>query len=167
MRGGAGRGPKNNVWTVLVLEDQAVDNAVIEGDIVNNTELEPAASGLQRYTLLRIRGWLSVSRDPVLTTDVTLFMAIYLTDLNAGTVDASNATKYTEEDVIWTAGVNFAGAGAGAVEVAPPARFDVDVKAMRRFTSGSDVRITFIGNQAASGLLVSGVMRALVRKGGN
>ena len=62
VRRAGGRGPKNNVWSVVLIENQVVDTTTIEGDIVNSGDLQAAASGFQRFTLLRIRGWLSVSR---------------------------------------------------------------------------------------------------------
>jgi len=160
------RGPKNNIWSVILIDNQVVDTTVVEGDIVNNGDLQAAATGFQRFTLLRVRGWLSITKPPENTVAASIFMIIYVTDLNAGTVDPTNATKYTEEDILWTGGVQFEGAGAGAVEVATPIVLDIDVKAMRKIDTSRDVRFSFLST-GVGGIVVSGLMRGLVRKGGN
>ena len=165
-RSAVSRGPKNNIWSVVLLDEVVVGTAAVEGDIVNAAELQGAGTGFQRYTLLRIRGWLSVSKPVASVVAQNLFMIIYTTDANAGTVDALNATTYAVEDILWTGGVGYPANGVGAVEAQPPTQIHVDVKAMRKIDTSRDVRFAFEGS-AVGTMTVSGLLRGLVRKGGN
>ena len=160
------RGPKNNVWSVILIDEQTVDTSSIEGDIVNAGDLQAPLSGFQRFTLLRIRGWLSITKAVANTTSAAIFMVIYTTDADAAVIDTRVADNYTDEDILWTGGVAFAANGAGAVEQSPGVQFDIDVKAMRKIDTSRDVRFSFTST-AVGAIVVSGLLRALVRKGGN
>jgi len=49
---------------------------VVEGNIVEASDLQAPLSGFQRFTLLRVRGWLSFSKDPVNTANSGIFIII-------------------------------------------------------------------------------------------
>jgi len=160
------RGPKNNIWSVVLIDELIVDAAGSEGDIVNSTDLQASATGFQRFTLLRIRGWLSFSKAVTSQVATNLMMIIYVTDSDATGVGALNATTYSKEDVLWTYGLDYAANGAGAVEAQTPITVNVDVKAMRKIDTSRDVRFSVVASSA--GLIkMSGILRGLVRKGGN
>ena len=159
------RGPKNNVWSVVLIEDLVIDTIVTEADIVNAGDLQAAATGFQRFTLLRIRGWVSISKDVTSVVDSTLFMMIYATDNDAGVVDPSSAASYTDEDVLWTYGVKQEGYLA-ANTVSSSHTVQVDVKAMRKIDTSRNIRFAVVSSVA--GLQrISAVFRGLTRKGGN
>ncbi len=165
-RRGVSRGPKNNIWSVILIEDLTIATTAIEADIVTLSDIQAAGTGFERFTLLRVRGWISVSKNVANQINSTLFMAIYTVDTDAAVADPSNANFYTEEDVLWTGGINQVANGAGAVESQSPVLMPVDVKAMRKIDSGRDVRFSAIGS-AAGGQRISAVFRGLTRKGGN
>ncbi len=160
------RGPKNNIWSVVLIDGVSVGSGITEGDIVNAGDLQAPLTGFQRYTLLRIRGWLSIAHGIAALADQSVFMIIYVTDADAGTQDPSDATTYTDEDILWTGGLQLAGYVAGAVTPQKGTDINIDVKAMRKIDTSRDIRFAF--TQTTNGdTLVSGVLRALVRKGGN
>jgi len=100
------------------------------------------------------------------TANSGIFIIIYTTDADAGTVSPLNATSYTDEDILWTGGCDFNGAGAGAVEQTAGYLLDVDVKAMRKINTSRDVRFA-VESTGSGGVKMSGILRALTRKGGN
>jgi len=159
------RGPKNNIWSVVLLESAAIGAGITEGDIVNASDMQAPLTGFQRYTLLRIRGWLAVSKAIGATADAG-FMMIYVTDADSATDDPSVAATYTDEDILWTGGYEFSPFVVGALEPSQNVRIDIDVKSMRKIDTSRDVRFAFTQNLNGS-TTVSGVLRALVRKGGN
>jgi len=160
------RGPKNNAWSILIVEEQAVSTVAIEADVVNSGEWE-SGSSFERATLLRLRGNLSVSMPKTNTTINTIFLAIYLVDLNAGVKAPNTVAFYTDEDVLWSTAVLFQAGVAGSLEVPPTVQIPVDIKSMRKMTSGTEIRLTMISTTAAQNINVSGVLRGLIRMGGN
>ena len=160
------RGPKNNVWSVVLLDEVVVDTGVVEADIVNAGDLQAAATGFQRFTLLRVRGWLSISKDAANLGGTSVFMIVYTTDNDAGTVSPIVAATYTDEDVLWSAGADFPAAGTANISLMAPTQIELDVKAMRKIDTSRNVRFSIIGSSAGA-VTVSGVLRGLVRKGGN
>ena len=165
-RGGYSRGPKNNIWSVIQIEQATLDGTVVDADIVQSSEWQGSGTSFQRATLLRIRGWLSVTQTAVDTDAGTAVFAIYVVDANAAAISPRNTSLYTDEDVLWTWGTQFGGRGVGAVETAQAFNATIDVKSMRKLNTAMDVRLAMIATSAAP-CLVSGVVRGLIRKGGN
>ena len=163
----ASRGPKNNVWTVVQAEAQVQTNTTVEAVIVAPTDWSGVAGlGLERATLLRVRGWLSAAPAVEDVSTGGIFFVIYVVDEDAALVNPLDVSTYVNEDVLWTGGAQFAGQGALAIETRPSVEWEVDIKAMRKLTSGQEVRLAA---QVITGLNVrwSGTLRGLVRKGGN
>jgi len=156
-------GPKNNVWTAVTLANVVVSTTTIEVDIVDPDEWQPATTGFEHATLLRIRGWLSLSRNETNDASGTMFMMIYVTDEDDGVHDPSLPATYNTEDVIWTSGCAFSSQQASSLEVGPTIQLDVDVKAMRKIDSSRQVRLALVAT-SNNLVLVGGVLRALVRK---
>ena len=159
----ASRGPKNNVWTAILMDELAVDNTpAVDAVIVDKSDWS-GASGNEKATLLRIRGYVNVSKATGGATH--MYMAIYVADKDTGVLSVSGVAAYVDEDILWTHGVNLPSSTAGTVM---PVYVDIDVKSMRRINSSQEVRLTMqgdIGNTTV--MIVSGVIRGLVRKGGN
>ena len=158
------KGPKNNVWSVVILEDVLVDDTpTIEASIAVPGEWQPAASGFEHATLLRIRGWLTATAVQGLTAVQSLFAVIYVVDSDAPSTNPLSANTYSEEDVLWTYGWSWTDGGAGSVEKVTVPAIHVDVKAMRKIDSSREVRLAL---RCSSTVVVSvaGVIRALIRK---
>ena len=156
-------GPKNNVWSVVVMNQVAVSTTVIEFPIVESADWQGGIQGFQHGTLLRIRGWMSTAQVNTTAASVAVFAAVYVVDEDEATNDPSALVTYTDEDVLWTGGIQF----TGGTTTAPghSQLWDVDVKTMRKINSGQDVRMTIVATGAS--ILVSGILRGLVRRGGN
>ena len=160
------RGPKNQVWAALVLSNIVVDdNPVITANLVEDGDWT-TVGGLERATILRVRGWLTAS--PPVALPSTLFLAIAPQDTQAGVagLDPTAAATYGLEDIVWTDGVSVAVTAAANDLVSP--KLIVDIKSMRKISSGIQLRIAMKTNgPVGAGWTVSGVFRTLVRLGGN
>ena len=157
-------GLKNNVWSVVILADVPVDDTpTVEASIVVPDEWQPALSGFEHATLLRVRGWLTATAPQGVTAIQTLYAMIYVVDVDDTPNNPSVATSYTEEDVLWTHGWAWGAGGAGSVEKETTPGVVVDVKAMRRIDSSKEVRLALRCNSTVV-VSVSGVLRALIRK---
>ncbi len=165
-RRGFSRGPKNNIWTVVQIEDLVISLTPFEANIVQPSEIQGAATSFQRFTLLRIRGWLSAAPNVVNVAAGSFVWAIYVTDEDAVVRGPLDTILYTDDDVLATGGVQFGISGAGAVERNVGKTWDIDVKAMRKIDSGKEVRLT-VESSVGNLTMISGVIRGLVRKGGN
>ncbi len=159
----ASRGPKNQVWTVIVLDELVVSSTTQDALIVDSTDWAvSAAASFERATLLRIRGWLSLTRAVTVAVSTSYFFAIYITDEDAAAVSPADTTMYTKEDVIWTGGFAMGAGNASSVEQPVIVSLDIDVKSMRKITSASQVRLGLVSGDAAANLSAAGVIRALV-----
>jgi len=165
-RSGVSRGPKNNVWSVVLAQNVALSDTIIEAVIVNPAEWQGSANSFQRATLLRIRGWLSYCSDAEDASAGAFFACIYVVDENENALSPLTAATYTDDDVLWTGGVQSGSLGTGAVETRIPYVWDVDVKAMRKLDSSREVRLSVVCTTGLDGRFSCG-LRALVRKGGN
>ena len=160
------RGPKNQIWTVLVIEDVAVSNTAVDQIIVASADWSRGGS-FEKATILRTRGWLSVASDPTQTVRSGFFAAVYHVDEDNVAVAADAAALYSDEDVLWTGGFMIPAGNAGAVEIPPVFVFDIDVKSMRKTNNGQELRLALVAGTSGLTTRVSGVLRALVRVGGN
>jgi len=163
---GKARGPKDQVWTALLLNGVAVDdNPAISRDIVTAADWA-VGGGFERGTILRVRGWLIC--QPPIAVPSTLFMTVGLQDkdLVVGFAQPVVAATYIDEDIMWSAGQSVAVTAAANDLWVPP--LIVDIKTMRKITAADDLRLTMqTTGPAAANWSVSGVLRALVRRGGN
>jgi len=160
------RGPKNNVWTVA-LEDEVVlaAGATLTFDIVNRADWQRSGGANERATLMRVRGWLSVIHK-ISSGSIVLapwFAYISIQDENAASSSASDVTTYADEDILWTGGGMFSFTDTGD---AVSHMQEIDVKAMRRFNAGGEVRLV-LTNSSIVAMSVTGVQRGLLRIGGN
>jgi len=153
----ASRGAKSKyLWTSALILNSTITSGVTETDIVAPADWERGATSFERATLVAIRGWLSVF--PIAAGSETIFMYIGLYDQDEGGSLADIVATYQTEDILWTGGHGqFA-----AQSTLPPRAFDINVKANRKITSASEVRLVRTGN-AGSQFQVSGVLRGLIR----
>jgi len=166
VRGTRSSSLKNQVWTSVLLDTTVDDTPVVAADIVQRTDWEVTGSA-EKATLMRVRGWLSFAvqgkTDPLTQA---LFMGIVVINEDAFPANPDTVTFYTSEDVLWTYGIQFAGGLSTATETPTSYQVPVDVKSMRRIGNNQDVRLVMLGTTARV-ILVAGVLRALVRRGGN
>jgi len=156
-------GPKNQVWTSILFSQAALGaGAVVIGDIAAPSDWQVTTTASERATLLRIRGWLSFAPDA--SAGATgVFMQIVVMDEAAASPNPVASSSYNDFDVLWTGGFNL------AISAATPNSgvnlIAIDVKVMRKITNSQDVRLAM--RTVGSAGLLSGVVRALVRRGGN
>ncbi len=157
-----GRGPKNNVWTVVASMNDSVAGAATETlRIATEADWSGASAASMRHaTLLRIRGWLSVVNDAAADGAFAWYISVGDQDLTPPAATA--AATYGDMDVIMSGGGQFEASTLG-----DPQPFTVDVKAMRRFTSNDDIFFTISSSTAGASIKFSTVLRALIRVGGN
>ena len=152
---------KNNVWTVVLLDRVSVGaGGQTVSDIVTGTDWQRSSSGKETATVLTVRGWMSyIQKVAVASVNPNNCMEyIGVADEDAASPDAMLASTYTDEDIMWTGGHQF------AFEDSDGTHFDreFNVKAQRLITTGQDLR--YVLDVGVSGVLeVSGVIRALVR----
>ena len=153
------------VWTTLINESSTIISGATKtgSDIVADTDWSGIA-GQERATILRVRGWFSVTIEPaaILTGAGTVFGYIGVYDEDELSVDASIAGTYKDEDIMATYGHSFTYSNIG--QPSPDAwDQEVDIKAMRKIRSGQDLRFV-LTNKTPLIVEVSLVLRALVKR---
>jgi len=159
------KGQNNQTWGAVVFEQTVDDAPAIEVEIMTGADWS-VGSGLERATLLRVRGWLSaVPSSPVATADGGLYLQVYLTDVDSPLGQPPDTALAYVEDSLWTGGTMFGPGHANAVEGLRAYQFSFDVKAMRRVTSDQSLRLIMVTTSARF-MVVGGLARALVRRSG-
>ena len=153
------------IWTTLVNEESsiAVGATKTGSDIVADADWT-AVGGQERATIMRVRGWFTVTQEPAaaLTGAGTVFGYIGVFDEDELSVDASVAGTYKDEDIMTTFGHMFPYSNIG--EPSPNAWSEVvDIKAMRKIRSGQDLRFV-LTNKSSLICEVSLVLRALIKR---
>jgi len=168
----ARRGPKNQVWTVSLRDDFEITTGVtvIAFSIILDSDWERTSASSERATILRTRGWISIRPASAagVQLDGTVFMYLTVQDDDATSVSAGLAATYADEDILWTGGVLFP-PGSIVVQggfVGSSKDILLDVKAMRKLRSGQTLELVVTNNMAGS-IFLSGVIRSLLRMGGN
>jgi len=117
---------------------------------------------------MTVVGWTSWSNKIAPTVPAALgglHMMIYVADDDAPAVNAdpSVPATYANEKVMWTGGSTLPGT---PVEGSHHEAREINLNTKRRITSGMDVRFVLF-NGGSTAIQVNGVLRALVRMGGN
>ena len=160
---GAKRG-KNLVWTTIVnINVTVLAGATKTGtDIVSDIDWT-VISGARWGTIMRTRGWFSCAPIPEAGPTLTgggVFAYVGVYDKDELSKPASDADTYVDESIMATWGYQFAPHFLG--EGGDPWAQVVDIKAMRRITTGKELRFVMT-NQMPDALKVSLVIRALVK----
>jgi len=165
----ARRGPKNNLWTVVVQDEISIGaGGALRSNIVVAADWERSTGGNERATLLTIRGWFAITSKPnagVAASGGSIHAYIGIFDEDETPPLGDLASTYSQEDVIWTDGWTF----PGAADVSDPMqtyKAHVHVKAMRKIRSGQKVSLV-IDSGLTTAVQTNGVLRALLRLGGN
>ena len=155
---GAKRGPKNQVWTAVLSTGSAVSSvSTTQFEIVNQADWSAGKAGLERATLLSIRGEIECR-----TTSASvgpMFLVICKAD-ETFVMDPATASEYENADILWT------GVFQNPAEAAILKGFKFDIKAMRRITN-KDKIVLYMTSVGSASFSVSGIIRGLVRVGGN
>ena len=156
---------KNQLWIPTIMDEVTVNSSGVEVVLCNGTDWA-IGGGFEKATILRVRGWLSFTLDPLNTVAGGIAMMIYHVDEDDTGVSPIAAVVYTDEDVLWTQGFAWGAGNAGAVEARRGYHFNVDVKSMRKTNNGSDLRLSLDSFNASQGSAMTGVLRVLLRKSG-
>ena len=160
-------GVKNQIWTVILLNEVVLaDGGQQHSNIVQQSDW--SSTGGERATVLTIRGWLSVS----FTNDVSVAsnegsVFWYIGVIGDGIVTPLSplaANTYIRPSILTTAGHL-----AEAVPIGGRANsksWDINVKTMRTIKASETIALV-LSNESDRTINTSGVIRALVRKGGN
>ncbi len=162
------RGPKNNLWTaVLYAGTQIALGAQNTSLIVTQDDWIRAAAGNERCTILRVRGTLSIAHEEVAATAAGAVQAYAMVEDEDVTTTASPfvAATYAEEDILWTNGIAWPTMAANTV--VSPVHWVIDIKAMRRIQRDQELKMVIANGAAGRKVVVNGVIRALLRLGGN
>ena len=172
-RRSSSRGPKNNVWTAIILNEvllAAGANSV--SSIVTSADWSNEPFG-ERATVLTIRGWLSVTAqaDTLTKSEGQIFWYIGKVDGALPIVDipvADSVVTYTQTNILDTGGFVASSVlgGVGGLAAQRSHSWEVNVKTMRKIRSGEDINL-MVTNGTGDDIRVGGVLRALLRKGGN
>ena len=155
----------DNIWTVVLTEFAGIPAAgQVDYDIVAPTDWERSSAGLERGTLLSVRGYMSMTNRIVSESLGSGSVMGYLAKYDIGeTSSAPNVVNtYAEEDILWTGG-----RAIPFTNVDTPWNgwhHEFDVKAMRRITSGDNIRLV-LKNLTVNLIYVTMVIRGLVRVG--
>jgi len=120
--------------------------------------------GMERCTLLGMRGWLCQCQTTVGTAaDATGgYGAIYKCghEVPLNTMDPSVATEYADNDVFFSFGC-----GVNSQVAAPLAPLMLDVKSKRKLTSADTLRLAYVvdADTATPRVNVNGVVRSLLQ----
>jgi len=164
------RGPKNQLWTVVVVVNSPVSvdaDAAFASPVIDSDWVRSSAAS-EKATLLRMRGWWGARALSTTPTGGAVYLYALLSDDDAPTVPADDPFTYAEEDILWTDGwvVPDANIDMGAGGQQPNITKPIDVKAMRKIRSGQAVDFV-VSNKADNSIEISCVIRALIRLGGN
>ena len=164
------RGPKNQVWTVgAVVGDNVPASTTTQlSAIVAGSDWEASSAAGEKATCLRIRGWLGVRQNTDgggIGSAGALFLYIARQEETVSLSDGSNASTYANEDILWTGGISLPGHGDLSAR-SFSTDFLIDVKAMRKLRNTQVIRLV-VTNASLGAVTFNGVIRALVRMGGN
>jgi hypothetical protein len=153
------------IWVTTLIQASILESTPVDiADIVLPADWSAGNTGFDRATLLGIRGWYNILQSTVGTSaDATAaFMAFYMTDalVVANPFDPSVAAQYNAVDILWTDGL-----AIGATAMPAQASTQVNIKAKRKITSQSNVRValTLDSDTASPRVNVAGCIRALLQ----
>ncbi len=165
-RASGSRGPKNNVWAVVLADEVPVASlASVSFNIVQDSDWQ-GGTGQERGTILRIRGWLSVNNKTTtgVRPDGAWFAYVTVQDEDAAVASPIDPQSYIDEDILWTGGGQFTATDTNAT--GHVTEINIDIKTMRKIRVGQQCRLA-VFNASGGTMNVSHVLRALLRKGGN
>ena len=152
----------DQIWVPVVFNNQVItDGSALQVTIVSGSDWADSGTGLERATLMTIRGWISVSQTPVVNVEAAWYAAIAITHEDAQLPIISSASAYIE-DILWTSG----GSGrttASTADIHYQGSYrEVNMQARRRITDQQIVTMDFASIRA--GGIVAGVLRAFIRR---
>jgi len=159
------RGPKNNLWTVVKPSISLASGLTSEISIVQDSDWERGAS-LEHATVLRVRGWMGMLTKIATGVSGTgvIFAYIAVQSEDAASDSAALVGTYADNDILWTGGWHLPFTEDLATQLAW--NFTIDVKSMRKIHTGQELRLV-VTNSNPGALAITGVVRALLRIGGN
>ena len=154
------------IWITTVVAASILETTVVDYGLLVIPSDWGSQTGFDRATLMGIRGWLAYSQQAAAKAgDASgFYTAIYVTDASVAVnnMDPSTATEYQDFDTIWTDGLSLTTTTGTA---GPMLGRQLDIKAKRKLTSASSVRISgFVDTDTATPRVnVNGVIRSLLK----
>ncbi len=132
----------DRIWTAALGEAALIGTTGIGTFIAQPVDWERSTVARETCTLLRIRGWLSVTPQVV---DSNYNCAIIKIATARGTPDASAVATYTDFRILWTWNLLAATSLGSATRVQ-----EIDVRQKVQISSNEDIRFIEIADTAAS-----------------
>ena len=153
------RGPKNYVWSAVLIADQTVGSGAMAGQNIVQATDWAGAVGFERATLLTVRGWLNIVQ--VGTEVLQWFAVVAKQGADEPALDALVVATYVDEDLLWTGGGSFP--ATGVAQATNKDDREIHIKVKRKLSVDDNITL-FVG--ATAGLLTfNTVLRGLVDKG--
>ena len=154
-------GPKNNIWVPAVVDQSLSAGAVLNLFLVAGADWAASASGLERGTLMTIRGYINVNFTWASLAAPRVWMAIVVVHKDVTFTDLSVPGFYTE-DVLWTGGAKTVFTTTQSSQQQTDHSWDINVRTKRRITDQQIVGLVFFAEQVQCEL--QAVIRSLVRR---
>jgi len=154
---GKARGDK--IWVAGVMNNNLTANVPNSIDIVQGSDWADASTGLERATLLSIRGWVNPHVDFISGSHLEIFMLIRKSSVGA-TQQTLSAVEAYVDDILWTGGFAIQSDTSGTGSQQRNRMYEINVKAKRKITSDDIIRFSVLSPSIAGGVV--GVFRALL-----
>jgi len=159
------------IWTATASDGLALEGTapaatnVVQFPVVNMGLDVGGGIGQESATLLRIRGWFNIVSTQSEAGNCSIMGGVAVSEDDAAIVDFTDVANYTQQDILWTWGMNY---HAPSIIMTEPdyGRFvEVDIKSKRRLKEGQQVTLNIAVAVGSTGplFLVSGVLRALLK----
>jgi len=131
------------IWVTTIIQAATLETSSAGLDLIDL--IIPGdwslSAGFDRATLMAIRGWMGLAQTATGTAGEApgAAYAIYLCEqlTPANQMDPMNAVDYANFDVIYTDGI----CGVGSVSAAGMRGIQLDIRARRKLTSASEIRL--------------------------
>ena len=154
-------GPKNNVWVPAVLDQSLSAGAVLNLFLIAGADWDSSTAGLERATLMTVRGYINVNFTWASLAAPRVWMAIVVVHKDVTFTDLSQPAFYTE-DILWTGGAKTVFTTTQSSQQQTDHSWDVNVRTKRRITDQQIVGLVIFAEQVQ--IELQAVLRSLVRR---
>ncbi len=121
----------NYLWTAVRTAGANLTASAVEVPIVANTDWERSALGLEKATLVSVKGFIVINSLLLTTATWDAYIAVY--DEDEVAQDPDTVATYVHEQILWTGG------GSQVLGIHESARreyFEINLRTSRRITNG-------------------------------
>ena len=150
------------IWTASKIEIDVNTGSTPLEQIIGQITDWSGATGNVPATLMAIRGWLTARPLTTVNQNYLSQGIIVKTDVDdaVAVLDPQLLATYVNEQILWTCGFSYKGEAA-TVSTTPAHYFDIDVKAKRKLTAGTNIRFVVAQETGAAATKWAGLMRCL------